>query len=373
MPVPPAFDIVAAVINAVRSIAGAQADIRHVCGDDGSSRIGVWLAPSGDPDMNAARDRGTRLLNPIRGTESFVVFVSANFIKAEAQRAFDAAPKLTDHSGNPTLNGPVHLTGQDVELRFPAKIVTTVRGFDTSPFPDVSFKLIITDTFRISGSAVDLDSETDLDTSVGVLIALGVFLLPISPLAGLAFLGEAAFIGSLDADDRDAGAGGAVAQRIPRDIFLQGGIKFVPVYQRVVVTTPGVVAGGGMLVVSRDPLVSILGPRSIAVTAGETKVTKSFQAHTRDLRQPLQFRWTGAGTASNDRAKVTSITFDLAGLEVGENISRQVRVTATDADNLTATASVTVKIFMIDPDEELGGLPPICKVRPWLPQCQPDS
>jgi hypothetical protein len=370
IPVPPGFDLVTAVIEAVRSIAGQGADIRHVC-DAGTSHVGVWLAPTADPLVSAARDRGTRLLTPIRGSESFAVFISVGFIKAEAQKEFDKAPKSTDHAGNPTLNGPVHITGHDVALKFPDKIITTIFGFDTTPWPDVSFKLITTDTFRISGSSVDIESDTDLDASVGIFIVLGIFFLPIFSPLSIVFFGEAAYIGSRDADDRGAAAGGPVADRIPRDIFLRGGIKFVPVYERVVVTTPGVVAGGGMLVVPRDPLVSILGPRSISVTAGETRVTKAFQAHTRDLLQP-RFLWTGAGTPSNAQAKVTNITFDLAGLDVGESTLREVRLTATDADNLTATAAAMVRIFKTDPTaEQEAGVPPICKVRPWLPQCNP--
>jgi len=124
-----------------------------------------------------------------------------------------------------------------------------------------------------------------------------------------------------------------------------------------------------MLVVPRDPLVSIIGPRTISVSAGETRVTKAYQANTHDLLQP-QFQWTGGGTATNPFGKVTSITFDLAGLQVGKSISREVRLTATDADNLTATAMVLVRILMTDPDVDTD-LPPICKVRPWLPQCNP--
>ena len=368
IPVPPGFDLVAAVIEAVRSIAGQQADIRHVC-DAGSSHIGVWLASTSDPVVGAARDRGTRLLTPIRGDESFAVFISVSFIKAEAQKEFDKAPKLTDHAGNETLNGPVHITGHDEVLQFPDKIITTIRGFDTTPWPDVSFKLITTDTFRISGSSVDIESDTDLDAAVGIFIVLGIFFLPIFSPASIFFFGEGAYIGSRDAGNRGAGAGGPVADRIPRDILLRGRIKFVPVYQRVVVTTPGVVAGGGMLVVPRDPLVSIIGPRTISVSAGETRVTKAYQANTHDLLQP-QFQWTGGGTASNPFGKVTSITFDLAGLQVGKSISREVRLTATDADNLTATAMVLVRILMTDPDVDTD-LPPICKVRPWLPQCNP--
>src|SRR5262245_40661907 len=55
IPVPPGFNIVAAVIEAVQSIAGPGADIRHAC-DAGTSHVGVWLAPTSDPVVIAARD-----------------------------------------------------------------------------------------------------------------------------------------------------------------------------------------------------------------------------------------------------------------------------------------------------------------------------
>jgi hypothetical protein len=42
-------------------------------------------------------------------------------------------------------------------------------------------------------------------------------------------------------------------------------------------------------------------------------------------------------------------------------------VRVTDQEGSSATASRTVTITVNEPD----GLPPICQIRPWLPQCNP--
>jgi len=140
------------------------------------------------------------------------------------------------------------------------------------------------------------------------------------------------------------------------------------VYTRVVVSTAGVVAGGDVLLVPRDPLVSVAGASQIVVTEGETTATRSYQAITRDLRKPIRFRWTG-GTLSNEFGRVTKVTFDLTGLKVGKAVFREARVTARDPDNLTSEAAASVRIFMTSAEED-PDQPPICRVRPWLPQCK---
>ena len=373
VPVPPGFDLEAAVIAAVKEEMGPQSDVRYVCAN-GAGGIGIWLRPAGSPEADAARARGAQRIEMLRPGEQFAVFVSAAFVKAVANEAFDRAPKRTDHDGNPQPDGPVHLTGFSVQLQFPDKIITTISGFDESRNPDVTFRLIITDRLRVSGGAVEVDTDTDLEVDqswlqflAGITAVAGVLVNPTFLLASAGFIIVSSIVGSTDLDDDNAAAGAAVLERIPSDIFISGGQKLVPVYNRVTVSTAGVVAGGEALLVPRDPLVSVLGARQIAVIEGETTATRSYQAITRDLRNPIRFRWTG-GTLSNERGRVTKVTFDLTGLNVGKAVFRDVRVTATDADNLTSEAAAPVRIFMTSAEEP--DQPPICKVRPWLPQCK---
>ena len=47
---------------------------------------------------------------------------------------------------------------------------------------------------------------------------------------------------------------------------------------------------------------------------------------------------------------------------------RRVAVRVTDADNLGGSAEVLVRIHVTPEDDD--DLPPVCKVKPWLPQCQ---
>jgi hypothetical protein len=370
----PGFDLEAAVIAAVKEEVGSQADVRYVCAN-GTGRIGIWLRPAGSDQANGARARGAERIAMLQPNERFAVFVSVAYVKAVANDAYNKSPKRTDHEGNAKPDGPVHLTGFTVDPKFPDKIITTITGFDESPLPDVDFTLTITDRLRVSGGAVDLDTTTDLDVDrswihilAGISALASVLVNPIFLLAGAGFITESLIIGSVDPDNDRAGGGAVVAQRIPTDLFIRGGNKLVPVYERVSVSTAGIVAGGDVLLVPRDPQVSVAGTRQIVVIEGETTATRSYQVITRDLRKPIRFRWSG-GTPSNEFGQATKITFDLSGLKVGKAVFREARVRATDADNLTSEAAASVRIFMTSAEEE-PDQPPICKIRPWLSECK---
>ena len=64
------------------------------------------------------------------------------------------------------------------------------------------------------------------------------------------------------------------------------------------------------------------------------------------------------------------MTFPLHNPTVGQVFSKNVHVQVTDVDGLTAEATATVQIHIVPADLD-DGLPPICHVKPWLPQCQP--
>ena len=104
------------------------------------------------------------LINVLSGEQNFAIRVNSSYFASQPIEDFDAGPLRLDHDGHAQPDGPVHLTGIDITFDDSGKIVTTVSGFDETPFPDVNFTLSITDAFSVSGYQLIVDSRTGLDT-----------------------------------------------------------------------------------------------------------------------------------------------------------------------------------------------------------------
>jgi hypothetical protein len=174
----------------------------------------------------------------------------------------------------------------------------------------------------------------------------------------------------------------------------------VAFYTRLDVFPGAVVAGGTFDVVPRTPAVTISGPTLISVTEGTASVTRSYTLHTDDLRPPFQddvvvfpgpfvsgaaarlpgggpgperprptIVWSGDGVPLRPHAETTGFRFDLADAHVGQIVTRRVAVLVVDADGLSASGELFVRIHITPADTD-GDFPPICKIKPWLPQCQ---
>ena len=209
------------------------------------------------------------------------------------------------------------------------------------------------------------------------------------PPLGIVFLVQRIIIGSRDAPDVDAGAGGAVPAMIPQEILIPAGLKVVASYTRLEVFPGAIVAGGFFEVVPRSPEVTIIGPLQIAVPEGTASVTRNYTLRTDDLRPPFHevlstnlaarftgtvrprpgIRWSGEGVALNPSAETTGFRFSLAGVRAGQVVTRRVAVVVVDVDGLSASAEVIVRVH-VTPVQDDDGFPPICRFRPWLPQCQ---
>ena len=356
-----------AIIAAVKQALGANADVRTAC-INGTQRIGVWLRPSVSETDNQARNRGLERLTILNAGESLTFFISATLIRRQALEGWNAAPKRLNHDGQADPNGPIHLTGFALDFEFPNRVVTRVDGFDESPWPDVSFRLTTTDTLSLSGDAVQCASKADLDVDTSWLNFLtGLFLLVLPPL-GAVFLVERIIISTVDAPDAGAGAGCGAAAMIPKEILLPGGQKLVMSYSRAEVSGGGIFAGGSFVVAARAPEAFINGLNRLAATEGTASLTRNYSVRTEDLRPGLRFAWSGDGVALSPTAAATAFRFNLAGTAAGQIATRRVAVRVTDADGLFATAELIVRIFVTAADDD--GLPPICKSKPWLPQCQ---
>jgi hypothetical protein len=362
-----------AVVSAVRqAIHDPNADVRTAC-INGTQRIGVWLRPFVNNQDNQARDRGIQRLNVIGAGEMLTFFINSALVRRGALDGFNVAPKRLNGDGGPDPNGPIHLTGFSLSFESPNRVVTRIDGFDERPWPDVDFHLTITDTLSVSGGQVHCNSQRDLDVDTSWLNFLtGLFLIVLPPL-GAVFLVERIIIASVDAPDADAGPGCAAAAMIPREILIPGREKVVPSYSRVEVSSGGIFAGGSFMVIPRTPEVAIAGPSQISVVEGTASLSRSYSLRTvdllpRDAEPSFQIAWSGEGFAVNPNAETTSFRFNLTGAQVGEVLTRRVAVRVTDADNLVASSELIVRIHVTPADED--DFPPVCRVKPWLPQCQ---
>jgi len=166
-------------------------------------------------------------------------------------------------------------------------------------------------------------------------------------------------------------------------------------YSRAEVSTAGIIAGGSVDIVPRSPEVTILGPTLLAVEEEEAFVIATYGLHTDDLRPPFheeivaanvtfaarvpgpggttpprpRIVWSGDGTPLRPSAEVTQFRFNTTGTHAGQILTRRVAVLVVDADGLSASAELFVRIHITP----IGGdddFPPVCKNKPWLPQCK---
>jgi hypothetical protein len=391
-------DTTTSLVTAVREALGSNADVRTACINN-SQRIGVWLRPVVNNEDNQARNRGLERLNIIGSGEILAFFINSALIRRQAFDGWNTEPKRRNGDGDPDPNGPVHLTAFSVSFERPNKVVTRIDGFDERPWPDVDFRLTTTDTLSVASGQVRCDSERDLDVDTSWLNFLtGLFLLVLPPL-GIVFLVQRIIVGSTDAPEVDAGAGGGVPAMIPQEILIPAGKKVVASYTRLEVFPGAIVAGGFFDIVDRTPEVTITGPTLISVTEGAASVTRNYTLHTDDLRPPFhevlapvlasnaaaritgpggpgsplpptpRIVWSGDGVALRPSAETTGFRFNLAGAQAGQVVTRRVAVLVVDVDGLSASAELIVRIHVTPADAD-DDFPPICRIKPWLPQCQ---
>ncbi len=355
------------IVSAVGQALGGSADVRTTC-LNGSQRIGVWLRPFVNQEDNQARNRGLERINVIGSGETLTFFINASLIRRQAVEGWNAAPKRLNGDGVPDAGGPIHLTGFSLSFEGPNKVVTRVDGFDERPWPDVDFRLTTTDTLSVSGGKVSCESVPNLDVDTSWLNFLtGLFLFLLPPL-GIVFLVERIIISTVDAPDAHAGAGCGAAALIPEEIIIPQGNKVVASYTRLNVSNGGIFAGGSFVVIPRAPEATIAGPRQLSVAEGITSLSRNYSVSTEDMRPPLQIAWSGDGFITHPHETTASFRFDLSGAQAGHVLTKRVSVRVTDADGLVGSAGVNTAIHIIPEIDD--DRPPVCRVKPWLPQCQ---
>lgn len=86
----------------------------------------------------------------------------------------------------------------------------------------------------------------------------------------------------------------------------------------------------------------------------------------------LGITWSGGGPnieiVSPSQGR-TRVNFGRGSAGQGDSFQRTLTARVTDTEGTRVTASRTVTILVNDS----GGLPPVCQVKPWLPQCNPEG
>ena len=382
-----------AVITVIRRAlrdpeSGQEPDVRSSCSDEewlsGRETLGVWLSPlppagggllgQSNPRLlvDAARSRGLADVGLFqsRNYGQFGWSLSAAFIETLRARVWDALPKrFDDHGNEDTEEGSVHLQTLTVRLIEPDTVRTAVSGFyDLGPNAD--FRLRVTDTITNVDGKLQLESENDLhvDNSAYEWLA-GIFMVVLPPLGFHLFDAIDQAMMHLSSPDTGQSLGALIVQFAPNQFMIDYGQKISFRHTRFLVNAAGVTGGGSANLETRDPSVTVRGPLSPIVESRTP--TFSYTASPFDLRatadEPLRVRWyrDGALVADGSSTRV-SIPFEIPGtVAVGAVSEHRVTVRVTDVDGLTAVRTITVRISY-----EPNG-PPICRVKPYLPECGP--
>jgi hypothetical protein len=260
--------------------------------------MGIWGEPNGvsDDELTAAL-ASQALLRPGRTAALLVTTLAI-------QTVTDAAWATTDKTlGRVTLRDTI-----SVDVR-PNEIVTTVRGTYDPPLlfiPNIAFIFEVTDrpSLRPPGSNPPLATQTSTDVDAGLPGVLGASLLigMLSPILGVLVFFGSDYIAESQAPD-SPGAGASLAAQWPGEVltpivppFLPGKLLFA--WSDLTVDESGVRTLGTFSVAEREPRVTIVGPRFVAIREALGHYEASYAAHFRDLRPPLTVRWGGAASGT---------------------------------------------------------------------------
>jgi hypothetical protein len=336
-------------------------DVRHAC-VNGKSTWGGWLYPVGSygaTDTATARNVALGQVNTLAPGESFAFNFRPLGITRLVQIRWNDQPRRLDDDGNADPGGDVHLTGFGVSYEnadyYGRRIVDlTIDGWydgiqNTDIAIDIYDFLTVTQYGQLQCEtyAEVRPTETTIDTILASLTG-----------------GAGGSLG----DVLGKGPGCQIGNRMPRTILIpQSTLKAVFTYTRVnSYPSTGVTFGGTWAIVPRQSWVEVQGPFSILAEPGEV-FSGTFTAYPRDLRPPFTVSWTSLDAAPVPGTTHPTIVWNLPNLAVGSQAQRLVSVTVIDADDNTATGYHSVVLKRVTDSDPI---PPICKAKPWLPQCQ---
>lgn len=155
-------------------------DVRASC-PDGRVRIGIYSGgiPK-SPELSLARDKGLARVSVAAGLQSGIRVHPRVTRQLESQTGTALLRKRTS-SLRFSVFGP-----DRPRVRFvaPNTVVTTIRGKDTRPFPDVSFTTTITDTFTVQDGRPNCTTRVVTKAKTGIQKGLFALALLTAPANG---------------------------------------------------------------------------------------------------------------------------------------------------------------------------------------------
>jgi hypothetical protein len=340
------------------------------------------------------------VLQDLGANGTFGIYVNASPIVTLAQRTFAALPHTLDVNGAPNSYGPIHLT--DIAVSFPSTddvskgvnnfIKTYVNGYDTQVWPPVHFTTTLSDTLGLNDdtdpacperqcqSAPPQISYSGVDILSDVLVTFFTVAFPYLLLRAIL-----ALLNLPNAAGQAGGVGCGVYDALPEEIPLPfsrpvfeaglarfgvgGGVQPHPqkihlCYTKARADSRGLLVSAIEEVRDRTPSAEILGPDSLVIDLTGTTTFGSYSVEAFDFFGDLSFTWSG-GSPERLHAQNTDIIFSRGNAKPGETLQQSISVRVTDSEGSTVTASITVSIYV-----STVHIPPYCKYKPWLKQCQ---
>jgi hypothetical protein len=377
-------------------------DVRVSC-EGGKIFIRIW-GTRVPPNSCSEQARQRAHVPDLVAGGNFGLFLNSSLIGRLAQKAFQNAPKQLSGNGAPSPFGPIHLTGLSIEFKSPHTIVTRISGYDERPWPDAYFTQVITDELLALRNC-HTESHTDVDKGppiIGelVLIIMSIAIPLVIPLAAFVLIGDIEALLNNPGNNTEGGAGCRLLQTLPDEIPLpqEGGLappiamaakrvsarihvpdttihpkrqKLVIAYAQPTVDNRGLFVGALAGRQDRVPAAHVIGPSNLVILFPGSHTFGTFQAVPDDFFGRLTFKWSaGPGTQIHSpTGSRTKITFQRGNVPRGDSFERTVSVRITDVEGSSVTASRSVTVFVNEDDN----LPPICQIKPWLPQCNPQE
>lgn len=358
------------VNNSVRDIFTQwfpSAEVLSSCDGDGTLRIGLWIDVAANDEERQIKSDSLGSLNLFEDSETIGLFLKNSFVRRFAQAEFNLMPKRIDEYGRLNhTSGPVHLESLSVRTVLPNQIITEIRGYDDRPWPDIDFKVTITDTLEVSEpGSVRCGTNTSQIRTIAcsssskvhvsefdkvVAVILGLLTLPAAPIAAYLFsqLAEAAS-GNVDID---GGLGCALANFANRPIPLPAlatdnqRSQIVTSFTRREITNVGVFAHGTWQLCQRFPRLIISGPRSVEAYVDDATVTLRYSVTTQETYGEVSPAWSaGNAHVHTPNGLTTLITFPLfSEPSKGSAFERTVSVSGTDGDGRIPRTSIMLRI-----------------------------